>query len=237
MCEVRNLNRKISQRIYAQLHRMSKKLSRQGLYEFLAEEYSKIPSGSHVLTVGSGGQVNHLLAQYAQAQEFSVTSFDIDPERGPDIIGDICDYDFGNSEYDRVILSEVLEHLHSPKDGLKNIYGVLRPGGRLILSTPFALPIHDSPVDYFRFTRYGLEMLLQDYDDVMIRERNSYFEAIDVFWVRLLQSGGSNSLVASFLIIPFIYYIKRPFSKLLSKIVVTNVLTTGYVVSATKTGR
>lgn len=40
-------------------------------------------------------------------------------------------------EFDAVISSEVIEHLYDPRKFLKNAYALLRPGGRLILSTPY----------------------------------------------------------------------------------------------------
>ena len=213
---------------------LSKKRSRQGLYEFLATEFSKIPSHSKVLTVGAGGEVNDLLDQHAKLQNFECLSFDIDITRDPDLLGDICDYNFQPSSFDTVVMSEVLEHLHSPKQGVSNVYKTLKPSGVLILSTPFILPIHDQPHDYFRFTRYGLALLLKDFNSIKINERNSYFEAIDVLWVRLLQANLRSAKYASLIVIPVIFFLKRPLSILLSKLIPTDSMTTGYVVTATK---
>lgn len=44
---------------------------------------------------------------------------------------------FPKSEYDVVISIEVVEHLFDPKSYLKNINSWLKPGGFLILSTPY----------------------------------------------------------------------------------------------------
>lgn len=213
---------------------MSKQRSRQGLYEFLAREYASIPSGADVLSVGAGGEVNHLLSTIARKSGFTLTTFDIDPERGPDVVGDICTYDFGARRFDAVVIAEVLEHLASPPLGLQTVHRILRPGGRLILSTPFILPLHDRPYDYFRFTRYGLQMLLRDFHEVVVRERNSYFEAIDVLWVRLLIEQSRHARLTSYFLVPLIYYIKRPVTQLLSRIVRTDAMTTGYVVTAVR---
>jgi hypothetical protein len=38
---------------------------------------------------------------------------------------------------------------------------VLRPGGVLILEFTQMVPLHDAPHDYFRFTRFGAEYLLE----------------------------------------------------------------------------
>ncbi len=185
-------------------------LSRQGLYEFLEREYSAIPLKAEVLSIGAGGEVNELLLKAAKRNGFGVTTFDIDEARRPDILGDICNYDFGRRQFDVVVISEVLEHLKSPSLGLKTIHRILKDNGRLVLSTPFILPLHDRPHDYFRFTRYGLEVLLKDFRDVRVQERNSYFEAIDVLWVRLFFVNGNSANLASCFIIPLIFYIKRP---------------------------
>ena len=130
------------------LKSMSKKCSRKGLYEYLAFEYSCISSGAEVLSIGAGGKVNELLESYAKKNNFHFVTFDIDESRKPNIIGDLCDYDFGESKYDVVVMSEVLEHLYAPHLGIKSVYNILKPKGKLILTTPFILPLHDRPYDY-----------------------------------------------------------------------------------------
>lgn len=216
------------------LLRISKGLSRKGLYQFLSREYGAIPHGADVLSVGAGGEVNQLLKGFAEKNRFDVLSFDIDPSRGPDLIGDICSYDFGGRQFDVIVMSEVLEHLHSPHLGIKNIYAALKENGRLLLTTPFILPLHDRPTDYYRFTRYGLAYLLREFRAVNIVERNSYFDAIDVLWTRLLVTETRSARLLSYLVIPTIVLVKRPLSWLLGKFIRTDAMTTGYVTTAIK---
>lgn len=219
-------------RYFAWLNRLAKARSRQGLYEFLASEYATIPAGASVLLVGSGGEIRRQLGRHASTRGFHVLSLDIDPDQRPDIVGDVSVYDFGTKRFDVVILSEVLEHLVSPQQALDNLHGFLVSGGRLILSTPFMLPLHAQPHDYFRFTRYGLQLLLQKFRDVNVAERNSYFEAIDVLWLRLLYVGDRRARLASCFIIPLIYFLKRPLSLLLRRLIPVDSMTTGYVATA-----
>jgi hypothetical protein len=110
----------------------------------------------------------------------------------------------------------------------------MRKGGTLILTTPFILPMHDRPHDYFRFTVHGLELLLRDFEHVQIRARDSYFEAIDVLWMRLLQVNQRSATIVSVLMIPLIFFLKRPLTLLLSRLVRTDAMTTGYVATARK---
>jgi 2-polyprenyl-3-methyl-5-hydroxy-6-metoxy-1,4-benzoquinol methylase len=224
----------MNKRLEKRLLEMSKTLSRKGLYEFLSNQYSTIRKGADVLSIGAGGEVNELLQEFAERTGFRVVTFDIDESRGPDVVGDICSYDFGGKRFDLVVASEVLEHLHSPHLGLENIRRILKRGGVLVLSTPFILPIHDRPHDYFRFTRYGLEFLLKDFHNVQIHERNSYFEAIDVLWARLFQTNGHSTRLLSYVIIPLVFYLKRPLTAFLGKLVRTDAMTTGYVVTAVR---
>ena len=221
-------------RIQDRFRKVTKILSRKGLYEFLEREYALIAPGARVLNVGSGGEIGNLLDDFAHVRGFEILTLDIDERRRPDLIGDICDFDFGSQTFDVVVMSEVLEHVHSPHLGIDNIRSVLVDGGKLILTTPFAMPLHDRPYDYYRFTRYGLEHLLRDFRSVSVAERNTYFEAIDVLWVRLLQTDTRAARLMSYFVIPFVFFLKRPLTMALSKLVKTDSMTTGYVVTALK---
>lgn len=216
------------------LIRLSKIRSRAGLYEFLEDEFSKILCGAKVLTVGSGGDVNSLLDKFAKLNDFHVVSFDIDKDRSPDIQGDVCTDSLGSSCFHVIVLCEVLEHLHSPHRALDNVFEALKPEGKLVLSTPFCLPIHDRPNDYFRFTRYGLALILSKFSDVSIKERNSYFEAIDVLWMRLLMERPEKALRISQIVLPIVFYLKRPITIFLNSQLKTDGITTGYIATAVK---
>lgn len=216
------------------LKKLSKKRSRQGLYEFLNIEFALIPPQSKVLTVGSGGEINKLLYQYSSNIGFSVVSLDVDPSRHPDLTGDVCTFVFSPATFDIVVICEVLEHVHSPHLAIQNLFLALKSGGKLILSTPFILPIHEAPRDYYRYTKYGLEFLLRDFTNVKVDSRNSYFEAIDVLWMRTAQSHSKGLKILSFFAVPVVYFIYRPFTLLFSKLTKSDEMTTGYTVKALK---
>jgi len=79
-----------------------------------------------------------------------------------DFISDILDMNaVSDCQYDTVLCLEVLEHVSDPFKAMKEISRILKPGGKLILSVPHISRIHEAPHDYFRFTNYGIEKLLE----------------------------------------------------------------------------
>jgi SAM-dependent methyltransferase len=213
--------------------RLSKVLSRQGLYPFLDKHLTGIPAGAKVLNVGAGGEVAAVLAAHAGRRSFQVTSLDIDPGRNPDIVGDIAVFDFGEDRYDVVVMCEVLEHVREPWQAIENVHRSLRPGGSLILSTPFIFPLHDQPEDYYRFTRYGLEWLLREFSEVTIRARNSWAEAINVLWVRLIKEKNPLCRLLAPLIV-VLALVGAPLAWILGRLIRTDSMTSGYVTRAVK---
>lgn len=95
----------------------------------------------------------------------AVETLDIDPASGCTHIGDICRRvpSIEDGRFDYVICTEVLEHVLQPFDAVAEIRRMLRPGGRLVLSTPFDFRIHGPLPDCWRFTEHGLRALLADF--------------------------------------------------------------------------
>ena len=207
----------------------SKSLSRKGLYNFLGNQYDLLSDESKILLVGSGGRIASQLHKYALKKSFSVLSVDIDVSRNPDIVGDICSYDFNDDKYDVIIMAEVLEHFHNPQKAVENIYRVLNKGGRVIITVPFIFPMHDRPHDYFRFTRYGLELLFKDFDSISIKDRNNWGEAISILMVRHAIEKNWGKYIMT--IMAYSFY---PLFSLLGNAFKTDSFTTGYIAVAFK---
>jgi SAM-dependent methyltransferase len=70
------------------------------------------------------------------------------------------DWQVPSASVDAVLCTEVLEHIDAPLPFLQRIFAVLRPGGRLILTVPFAARWHFIPYDYWRYTPSSLRLLL-----------------------------------------------------------------------------
>jgi SAM-dependent methyltransferase len=64
--------------------------------------------------------------------------------------------------FDAVLSSQVLEHVTDPATYLRECVRVLRPGGRLLLSTHGIMVYHPDPDDYWRWTCAGLRRAVED---------------------------------------------------------------------------
>jgi SAM-dependent methyltransferase len=62
---------------------------------------------------------------------------------------------------DCVLSTQVLEHVPDPFFYVSEAARLLKPGGRFFLSAPMHWRHHEIPHDYFRFTRYGIQALLE----------------------------------------------------------------------------
>jgi 2-polyprenyl-3-methyl-5-hydroxy-6-metoxy-1,4-benzoquinol methylase len=72
----------------------------------LMENYLK-PS-DRILEIGVG---TSFTANYLKSKNYEVTTFDIDDEKKPDIIGNIVEYDWKSEKFSHILAFEVFEHI------------------------------------------------------------------------------------------------------------------------------
>lgn len=139
-------------------------------------------SDARTLDIGSGG------SGYDRYFPNRVT-VDIDPARKPDIVADAEHLPFKDGEFPLILCTEVLEHVLNPRAAIAEMHRVLEPGGTLILTTRFVYPLHDTlhdtPHDYWRFTRYGMEELFRDWEIQELVPETTDAETIGVLIQRI----------------------------------------------------
>ncbi len=96
---------------------------------------------------------------------------------GLDVIGDLHKVPIAGNTADIILNFQVLEHVKSPGEVIKEFYRLLKPGGRLILTAPQGWHEHQQPHDYFRFTRFALKMMMEKagFTDIDIAPMGGYF--------------------------------------------------------------
>lgn len=67
----------------------------------------------------------------------------------------------GDATFDVILSIQVLEHVRDLDTYFNEISRILRPGGRLILSTHGSWLYHPHPEDHWRWTRTGLQLVIE----------------------------------------------------------------------------
>ena len=68
---------------------------------------------------------------------------------------------FPDSHFDSAVCFEVFEHVFNIDELLMEIRRVLKPGGQLLMSIPFAWDEHEVPYDFARYTSFGIKHVLE----------------------------------------------------------------------------
>jgi len=88
----------------------------------------------------------------------------------PDIVFDLNDYGINNdnlmgyvNHFDLIFCLEVAEYIFDPVNFLHNIYLLLKPKGRVIISLPTIYPVHNLyQNDFLRYTEFGIRKLCEN---------------------------------------------------------------------------
>lgn len=118
-----------------------------------AKKLIRLAVDGNVLDVGSGTKP-YLDEMLKQAE--SVTHLDLKP--GADIQADFTKWR-GTQVYDTITAFQVLEHVTDPDLFMLNASIHLENRGKMIVTVPFMWREHEEPLDFHRWTRYGLAEL------------------------------------------------------------------------------
>lgn len=133
--------------------------ARRGLFRAMQELAPQL--NGYLLDVGCGSKPYKKLCN---AEKY--IGLDIDTQTTRKIGTADCLYDgmrfpFGCNVFDSILCNQVLEHVFHPDLFLSEINRVLKPGGRLLITVPFVWDEHEQPLDYARYSSYGLGALLE----------------------------------------------------------------------------
>ena len=109
-------------------------------------DYLELSDGADVLDCGCG--MGFYLMAMQQLRDLRLTGLDTDRDRlryaeqvgvlATLVTGDVEALPFDDESFDRVLMSEVLEHVRDDGAALREVYRALRPGGILAISVPHA---------------------------------------------------------------------------------------------------
>ena len=130
--------------------------------------------GKRILEVGSrsvNGGVRPVITLACQPSEY--LGIDIIEGKGVDRVLP-CDRlltTFGEGSFDAVVATEVLEHVDDWKTALRNMKGVLKPGGLALVTVPSkGFPFHAWPYDFWRYQIEDVQQAFSDFDVLHLRK-------------------------------------------------------------------
>jgi SAM-dependent methyltransferase len=148
------------------------------ILHFVAEAARALPAGARVADVGAGrapyrelfGHVDYVTIDWANS--LHADAFDV--------VAPAHDIPEPDASFDAVLCTQVLEHVPDPAAVLAELHRLLRPGGTLYLSVPFAWEQHELPYDFFRYTQPVLERLLASagFSSVVVVPRGDTFSTL-----------------------------------------------------------
>lgn len=128
--------------------------------KFVAEVAKDLESGSAILDAGAGESVYKKLFSHCNYKAIDLA---VGESRwnysNLDYIAPLHDMPIPGDTFEAILCTQVLEHLELPSESVKEMYRVLKPGGKLYITVPMAQDEHQVPYDFFRYTSYGLKSI------------------------------------------------------------------------------
>jgi SAM-dependent methyltransferase len=182
-----------------------------------------LPPAARVLDAGAG-EARH--ARYFTRQRYCGVDLAVgDPAWNYTrlhAVADLTRLPFPAACFDAAINIVTLEHVREPESVLREIARTLAPAAPLLAIVPHEWEVHQAPRDYFRYTRHGMQYLLERAGmvEIEIRPVGGYFRLLARRLLNGLQffSGGLRwlgfipaavLLVPPALAIPFLDFLDR----------------------------
>ncbi len=135
---------------------------REPLARWLEAEAREAGRGVRVLDVGCGVKPYY---PFFAANAAAYVGVDVPGNPVADLEGFVEALPVADGSFDVVLCVQVLEHCQDPVAAVRELRRVTAPGGRVLASTHGVYPFHPSPVDFWRWTRTGLERLFSEAGD------------------------------------------------------------------------
>ena len=173
------------------------------LNKFFRSELSKyITAGKYVCDIGCGEQPLRSVIEDLVGRYFGVDVVN-NTKNNVDLIANIHTVPLPDNTFDVILCSEVLEHVMDVKNAFCELARLIKPGGHIVLTSPFAYPLHEEPFDYVRITPYMIRECSRAANLYIVHlgTTGNELEVIAVVWCNMWErmTSGSKSLTREIL--------------------------------------
>lgn len=219
-------------------------------HDWIKSKLAQIPPKHKILDAGCGSQIYREFCGHLEYVGQDFGKFETDEAKGftaqhtayeygeLDLVSDVWRIPVAGESFDAILCSEVFEHIPYPVDSVREFARILKPGGTLILTAPFACLRHMDP--YFYYTgfsdRFYQRILPENGFEILeINHVGDYHKRMSVDLVRTWrQTRGFEKIYSAVVLLPafILYFLKgrRPTEESIAT------LTMGYHVLARKSG-
>lgn len=155
--------------------------ARRGLYEAVRALSGHI--AGRVLDVGCGSRPYESLFAATEYIGLELDTPEARARNRADCYYDGAAFPFAPESFDALVCNQVFEHVFNPQQFMAEMHRVLKPGGRLLLTVPFAWDEHEQPHDYARYSSFGLLALLRDAGFEIVEHRKTMADVRAVFQI------------------------------------------------------
>ncbi|MEO0058477.1 MAG: hypothetical protein RLZZ312_124 [Bacteroidota bacterium] len=116
---------------------------------------------------------------------------------------------FDDNYFDSILCTEVLEHVFNIEELLSEFNRVLKPKGKVLITTPFMWEEHEMPYDFARYTTPALEYLYKKNGFKIIKNHKvgDYIQVIMQFNINYIKNIlPKNKIAKQVFLIPFILF-------------------------------
>jgi len=135
--------------------------------QFVTTHANQLPPGSRILDAGAGASKYRTLFAHChyETQDFCQYKGELVKYTRPiDHVSEITCIPLPDQSQDAILCTEVLEHVTHPMEVLREFARLLKPGGKLLLTTPLGCWLHMEPYHFYGgYTPYWFEYWLPKY--------------------------------------------------------------------------